>query len=1446
SSLKDHSSVLGGIGGDNKYSTYGYVGQVGTLFFLDVPNKNLEISNGTSFFQNDDIVSLSNTQAFFSGNLTFGDSNTSHTLNWKVLYDGANSTTKFNNITIKKDAYVTTPLLSRSDADMFDLTIDYSGTFTIETPTSPDGSCRSFPLGITQDTSFDTCFIAENLTLIGPSLDVQSNTHISLDGYGYAGGAKEKNGSGTSPGIYQSNSGGGGGHAGKGGNSSKGASGGSTIYGSTLAPSSPGSGGGGGYGSSASVGGNGGGVIRLDIKNTTTINGLVSANGLNAYDYYYTGGGGAGGSIFITTDTLLGSGSLSAQGGRGGNTNNYYNVGGGGSGGYITYCLYANKFSGNYLYAGGAGGTSSSGTSGGKGDDGIVTQQNCVPPDTAALEAEKGDCVSISGFTATIDPKNSGQIDFSKLQDKPYRTCIDWNYNKDFAPTNPANWVFDIHGWSYNDNLGWVSFSCRDWDIIDGVEKTKDGDGNVTTNKVCEQTKTPTPSSSDYLPYQDFGYKTVIDFYGYLHGYAWSTKVGWIQFDWDVVKNDGTSCAGKYGTSGCPSKDGYYNSFSSANIPAGRVYDDYSGKNANTCTDSSGASKDTNSGDCPPIHGTTSDVSALCGFTSTDKEYNPACIDSGGRGHMYGYAWNPTVGWFDMQDSWGIEDDFCDTTKTDAADFYHYDSEQCGVIWVPYNFTLEVDVSRPDETGDSVFADGYDQLTIKAIADNSVFEDQGIYPVSIEVLGLDPYNNLQADQIDDPGDSSDDPKSPKPIDSNAAKLVTEVPARDVKSSALFTEIDTSGVYEASLYTIFSVAPTSAAKGYDANKDGVIDIYYDTDYTKFQYAIDSDSISFGTLQLGLGGGVEISLPINNVIIRRADASTNRYYFKFEPAVNLKGISNDGNHFITTWRNHNTYFDIDAEKTAQNTLSGVGFDFTLSGAGMNYSGGNYADNYTTYHFVFDSHQDSNNDGTREIGGDDLFDYSIDTPELSLTNVNVDTFVNKNDLLAVPLLNPTYGGLDEVPVTDPSLKVPKVTYSLRNPKDNNSVTILYVGDTLGAAEGIYNPVANVKGFTSLTLKAINTQTGESYEHVGDIQTNLVRDTIARNVRSIIREQTIQDGGCAIDDDSNNSGDFWVEGGTCSSGSTFLNDTVYYFEKGGSSSGDVILKDSESDNVLEWPTQKTIIVNGGNLFIDSNIWSTNAQTGIIVLKDAAGNGGNIYIHPNVTYIKAQIFADGVMTSYDGIYKNNAQKWITIGADTKTYPVPTTKNWECVDKNNNSGPANLEEVLHNQLLIRGALTSANTIGGSDKTTSSGTLAPQIGTGEMLPASEDGIAVAKLYDLNFLRYFKQYYKRNILDQPLDAECKNSDGTESLYYGGESGGKSLYYDSNGILYAGVTTGICYGNLDNDLFVRTDPTFTNLPCGNDTIVPSSILPTTEHNPPPGFESAGQTPASSQINR
>ena len=59
-------------------------------------------------------------------------------------------------------------------------------------------------------------------------------------------------------------------------------------------------------------GGAGGGLIRLAVSGTLTINGVISANGVNGgvNDYYdqSQGGGGSGGSIWLTADTLAGTG----------------------------------------------------------------------------------------------------------------------------------------------------------------------------------------------------------------------------------------------------------------------------------------------------------------------------------------------------------------------------------------------------------------------------------------------------------------------------------------------------------------------------------------------------------------------------------------------------------------------------------------------------------------------------------------------------------------------------------------------------------------------------------------------------------------------------------------------------------------------------------------------------------------------------------------------------------------------------------------------------------------------------------------------------------------------------------------------------------------------------------------------------------------------------------
>jgi hypothetical protein len=137
------------------------------------------------------------------------------------------------------------------------------------------------------------------------TVTVMANSFISADATGFPAGQGPGAAIGTS----------GGGYGGQGGPS--GAAGAS--YGSAISPADLGSGGGNGAGS---------GAIRLDVTGTLTVDGAITASGSG------DAGGGSGGSIWITTGTIAGAGTLKADGGYG---SNYYCYGqcGGGSGGRI-------------------------------------------------------------------------------------------------------------------------------------------------------------------------------------------------------------------------------------------------------------------------------------------------------------------------------------------------------------------------------------------------------------------------------------------------------------------------------------------------------------------------------------------------------------------------------------------------------------------------------------------------------------------------------------------------------------------------------------------------------------------------------------------------------------------------------------------------------------------------------------------------------------------------------------------------------------------------------------------------------------------------------------------------------------------------------------------------------------------------------------------------------
>lgn len=108
----------------------------------------------------------------------------------------------------------------------------------------------------------------------------------------------------------------------------------------------------------------------------------------------------------------------------------------------------------------------------------------------------------------------------------------------------------------------------------------------------------------------------------------------------------------------------------------------------------------------------------------------------------------------------------------------------------------------------------------------------------------------------------------------------------------------------------------------------------------------------------------------------------------------------------------------------------------------------------------------------------------------------------------------------------------------------------------------------------------------------------------------------------------------------------------------------------------QKVVIVDGGNIQINSNIDYTGADKSlIIVARKINSNGGNIYINPSVTHIDAILIADGALMNG------------TTNTTSNTTSTTTIKNW-------------IDDALElsNRLTINGRLYSFNTRGGSMNT----------------------------------------------------------------------------------------------------------------------------------------------------
>lgn len=130
------------------------------------------------------------------------------------------------------------------------------------------------------------------------------------------------------------------------------------------------------------------------------------------------------------------------------------------------------------------------------------------------------------------------------------------------------------------------------------------------------------------------------------------------------------------------------------------------------------------------------------------------------------------------------------------------------------------------------------------------------------------------------------------------------------------------------------------------------------------------------------------------------------------------------------------------------------------------------------------------------------------------------------------------------------------------------------------------------------------------------------------------------------------------------------------------------------------TIVIRGGNLYINSDMYYTNNNSilWVVIQKDANLNGWNLYINPEVTNIVWTYVADGYAASYD---------WLS-----------EISVWR-INK------------LKNQLYVYGWLITHNTIGWSRNNP---IICPMIVTCT-------NIDDAQKYDLNYLRRYYIYNKK---------------------------------------------------------------------------------------------------------
>ncbi len=315
--------------------------------------------------------------------------------------------------------------------------------------------------------------------------------------------------------------------------------------------------------------------------------------------------------------------------------------------------------------------------------------------------------------------------------------------------------------------------------------------------------------------------------------------------------------------------------------------------------------------------------------------------------------------------------------------------------------------------------------------------------------------------------------------------------------------------------------------------------------------------------------------------------------------------------------------------------------------------------------------------------------------------------------------------------------------------------------AGDFISNPAVVVHG-NVFSQMVRNIQKDVLIQTSGSVNVNIVRDTINENLEkylttSEVNGLTTNPDICTITDLSIIRQRYDVGG--CARGTDYVkivigDENVLYF-KGKSVAVDFNGTSGAFDG--KW----VVVSADGNIFIDRDIYNVGNSDATLSLvafrstvQDQFFKTGNVYLAPcssGLRNIQATIIADGSVFSYNGLKMwgdpNNPAVWngdnFLMGINNVTGE-PEWGNY-----------AKMVSGLSCQLLIEGAIYSDNTIGGADLDKGSDPKQYLLAGGGAvinLPANLAGRIKAQLYDLNYLRMFRQSIEITDAGLPMDQQC----------------------------------------------------------------------------------------------